>query len=103
MSFVVAAVFGAQTKDAAQKIEQAAAAGGTYGQALQDQDARGRSAQTKANAFVVLGVAALAGGGVLYYLGARHATDEAQPAPGTVAILPAASLDQLGAAVRVTF
>jgi tetratricopeptide (TPR) repeat protein len=103
VSFVVAAVFGAQAKDAAQKIEQAAAAGGTYGPALQDQDSRGRSAQTKATAFVVLGVAALAGGGVLYYLGARQGATEGQPAPGTVAILPAASIDEVGAAVRVTF
>jgi tetratricopeptide (TPR) repeat protein len=103
LAFVVAAVFGAQAKDAAKKIEQGAAAGGIYSQELQDQDSRGRSAQTRATASVVIGVAALAGGGVLYYLGARHTATEGQPAPGSVAILPAASIDELGAAVRVTF
>ena len=103
VSLVVAAVFGAQARDAAKKIEEGAAARGTYDQTLQDQDARGRTAQTRATVSVVLGLAALAGGGVLYYLGARNASTEGQPPAGTVAILPAASIDQLGAAMRVTF
>jgi tetratricopeptide (TPR) repeat protein len=102
VSFVLAAVFAAQAKDAAQKIETAAAAGGTFDATLQNQDSRGRSAQTKEVAFLVVGVAALAGGGVLYYFGRRQG-GEGAPAPGTVALLPAASATDLGAALRVTF
>lgn len=111
LSLVVAAIFGAQAKDAAQKIETAAASGGTFDTTLQTQDSRGRSAQGKQVAFLVVGVAALAGGGVLYYLGRRQSTEGATapgtvagaPAPGTVALLPAASPTDLGAALRVTF
>ena len=95
----MAAVFGAQAKDAAQKIEKAAANGDVYGTDLQAQDSRGRSAQTKETAFLVVGAAALATGGVLYYYGGRQEAARA----GTVAILPAASPSRLGAAVQVTF
>ena len=63
LSFVLAAVFGAQAKDAARKIETAAAAGGgSFDTTLQTQDSRGRSAQTKEVVSLVVGVAALAGG-----------------------------------------
>ena len=111
LSLVVAAIYGAQAKDAAQKIETAAAGGGAFDATLQTQDSRGRSAQGKQVAFLVVGVAALAGGGVLYYLGRRQSTEGATapgtvagaPAPGTVALLPAASATDLGAALRVTF
>jgi tetratricopeptide (TPR) repeat protein len=102
VSFVLAAVFGAQAKDAAKKIEDAAARGGTYDMTLQNQDSRGRSAQGREVVSIVVGVAALAGGGVLYYLG-RRKTSEAAAVGGTVALLPSASATDLGAALRVTF
>jgi tetratricopeptide (TPR) repeat protein len=102
LSIVVGAIFGAQAKDAAQKIEKAAANGDVYGPELQTQDSRGRSAQNKETVFLVIGTAALATGGVLYYLGGRQSS-EASAEARSVAIVPAASANQLGALVKVTF
>jgi tetratricopeptide (TPR) repeat protein len=100
VSIVVGAVFGAQAKNAADKIEAAAARSEVYTPDLQSQDSRGRSAQAKEAVFLVIGAAAVVGGGVLYYLGARQ---QKMAEAGTVAILPAASASQLGAAMLVTF
>jgi hypothetical protein len=109
-SFVAAGIFGSQAKDAARNVEKVAASGGSYDQ-VKDQDSRGRTAQGREVVSIIIGVVALAGGGVLYYLGARHpATEGATPSGGpavSVSLLPAASLDQLGARMgadlRVTF
>jgi hypothetical protein len=99
LSFVVGAVYGAQAKDSAQKIETAAGNGQVYTAALQTEDSKGRSAQAKEATFLVIGVAALAAGGFLYYYSTRQPAAEA----GAVAILPAATTSQLGAAVTVAF
>jgi tetratricopeptide (TPR) repeat protein len=111
-SFVAAGIFGSQAKDAARNVEMVAASGGNYDQ-VKDQDSRGRTAQGREAVSIIIGVVALAGGGVLYYLGARHpATEGATPSGGpAVSLLPAAALDQLGARsgtrlgadLRVTF
>jgi tetratricopeptide (TPR) repeat protein len=104
LSFVAAAAYGAQAKDAAKKIEDAAAVGGTFDGGLQTQDSKGRSAQAKEITFLVVGVVAVAGGGVLYYLGARKSKEVATAtARSHIALLPAASPTQVGAALRVTF
>jgi hypothetical protein len=100
LSIVVAAIFGAQAKDAARTVEKTAAAGGTFDPS---DDSRGRSAQTKEVTFIIVGTAALAAGGVIYYLGARHPSESGSPPPGSVALLPSAAPDRLGAALRVTF
>jgi len=102
LSFVAAAIFGAQAKDAAKKIEDAAALGGIYNADLQKQDSQGRSAQSREIVSIVVGVVAVAGGGVLYYLGTRKSR-EAAATPGSVALLPTASTTDVGAALRVTF
>jgi tetratricopeptide (TPR) repeat protein len=104
LSFVAAAVYGAQAKDSAKKIEDAAAIGGTFDSGLQMQDSKGRSAQGKEIAFLVVGVAAVAGGGVLYYLGTRKSKEIAAATTRShIALLPAASPTEVGAALRVTF
>ena len=100
LSIVVGAVYGAQAKDSAKKIEDAAANNQVYTAALQTEDSHGRSAQAKEAAFLVIGVAALAAGGFLYYYSTRKPATEAA---GPIAILPAASPSQLGAAVTVAF
>jgi tetratricopeptide (TPR) repeat protein len=104
-SVVLGAVFGAQAKDAQKKVEDGAVPGSIFNANLQDQDARGRAAQTKEVTFLVIGVAALAGGGALYYYGRRQGSEVAAGprAAHTVALLPAASKTDLGAALRVTF
>ncbi len=107
-SFVAAGIFGTQAKDAARNVEMVAASGGNYDQ-VKDQDSRGRTAQGREAVSIIIGVVALAGGGVLYYLGARHpATEGAPPSGGpavSVSLLPAAALDRSrwGADLRVTF
>jgi tetratricopeptide (TPR) repeat protein len=104
LSLVAAAVYGAQAKDSAKKIEDAAALGGTFDSDLQMQDSKGRSAQAKEITFLVVGVAAVAGGGVLYYLGTRKSKEVASAtARRHIALLPAASPTEVGAALRVTF
>ena len=100
LSFVVAAIFGAQAQDAAKSVEKTAASGGTYNPS---DDQRGRSAQTKEVAFIIIGTSALAAGGVIYYLGARHPTEGGSPPPGSVALMPSAAPDRMGASLRVTF
>ena len=100
LSFVVAAIFGGQAKDAAKNVEKTASNGGTFDPS---EDQRGRSAQTREVTFIVVGTAALAAGGVIYYLGARHPSEGGSPPPGSVALLPAAAPDRVGAALRVTF
>jgi hypothetical protein len=100
VSLVVAAIFGGAAKDAQRNVEMTASAGGTFDP---NEDQRGRSAQTREVTFIVIGTAALAAGGVIYYLGARHATEGGSPPPGSVALLPAAAPDRMGAALRVTF
>ena len=100
VSLVVAAIFGGQAKDAQRNVEKTANAGGTFDP---NQDQRGRSAQTKEVTFIVVGAGALAAGGVIYYLGARHPFENGSPPPGSVALLPSAAPDRLGAALRVTF
>jgi hypothetical protein len=72
VSFVVAAIFGGQAKDAAKNVEKTAGNGGTYDPT---EDQRGRSAQTREITFVVVGTAALVAGGVIYYLGASHPSE----------------------------
>lgn len=100
LSYVVAAIFGGQAKDAQRNVEKTANAGGTFDP---NEDQRGRSAQTKEVAFIVVGSAALAAGGVLYYLGTRHPAETGSPPAGSVALLPAVAPDRAGAALRVTF
>ena len=100
LSYVVAAIFGGQAKDAQRNVEKTANAGGTFDPS---EDQRGRSAQTREVTFIVIGTAALAAGGVIYYLGAHHPTEGGSPPPGSVALLPSAAPDRMGAALRVTF
>ena len=100
ISLVVAAIFGGQAKDAQRNVEKTANAGGTFDPS---EDSRGRSAQTREITFIVIGAAALAAGGVIYYLGARHPVEGGSPPPGSVALLPSAAPDRMGAALRVTF
>ena len=98
-SLIVAAIFGGQAKDAQRNVEKTANAGGTFDPS---EDSRGRSAQTREITFIVVGAAALAAGGVIYYLGARHPLENGSPPP-SVALLPSAAPDRMGAALRVTF
>ncbi len=100
VSLVVAAIFGGAAKDAQQNVEKTAGNGGTFDP---NEDQRGRSAQTKEVTFIIVGTAALAAGGVIYYLGTRPATENGSPPPGSVALLPTAAPDRMGAALRVTF
>ena len=60
LSYVVAAIFGGQAKDAQRNVEKTANAGGTFDPG---EDRRGRSAQTKEVTFIIVGTAALAAGG----------------------------------------
>jgi tetratricopeptide (TPR) repeat protein len=100
LSYVLAAIFAAQAKDAQHNVEKTANAGGTFNPS---EDQRGRSAQTKEVTFIIVGTAALAAGGVIYYLGARHPVEAGSPPPGSVALLPTLAPDRAGAALRVTF
>ena len=100
LSYVVAAIFGGQAKDAQRNVEKTANSGGTFDPS---EDQRGRSAQTKEVAFIVVGSTALAAGGVLYYLGTRHPAETGSPPAGSVALLPSVAPDRAGAALRVTF
>jgi tetratricopeptide (TPR) repeat protein len=100
LSYVVAAIFGGQAKDAQRNVEKTANAGGTFNPS---EDQRGRSAQTKEVTFIIVGTAALAAGGVIYYLGARHPAESGSPPPGSVALMPSVAPDRMGAALRVTF
>jgi hypothetical protein len=100
ISLVVGAIFGGAAKDAQRNVEKTANAGGTFDPS---EDERGRSAQTREITFIVIGAAALAAGGVIYYLGARHPVESGSPPPGSVALLPSAAPNRMGAALRVTF
>ncbi len=100
LSYVVAAIFGGQAKDAQRNVEKTANAGGTFDPS---EDQRGRTAQTKEVTFIIVGTAALAAGGVIYYLGARHPVETGSPPPGSVALMPSVAPDRAGAALRVTF
>jgi tetratricopeptide repeat protein len=100
VSYVVAAIFGGQAKTAQRNVEKTASNGGTFDPS---EDQRGRSAQTKEITFIIVGTAALAAGGVIYYLGARHPAETGSPPPGSVALLPSVAPDRAGAALRVTF
>lgn len=100
LSYVLAAIFGAQAKDAQRNVEKTASTGGTFDP---NEDQRGRSAQTKEVTFIIVGTAALAAGGVIYYLGARHPAETGSPPPGSVALMPSVAPDRMGAALRVTF
>ncbi len=51
-------------------------------EALKDKDARGRRAVTIGKVIDVVGVAAIAGGAIFYYLGARQERITVAPAPG---------------------
>jgi tetratricopeptide (TPR) repeat protein len=100
LSYVVAAIFGGQAKDAQRNVEKTANSGGTFDP---NEDQRGRSAQTKEVTFIIVGTAALAAGGVIYYLGTRHPAETGSPPPGSVALMPSVAPDRMGAALRVTF
>jgi hypothetical protein len=100
LSLVVGAIFGGAAKDAQKNVEKTANAGGMFDP---NEDQRGRTAQTREITFIVIGAAALAAGGVIYYLGARHPVEGGSPPPGSVALLPSAAPDRMGAALRVTF
>jgi tetratricopeptide (TPR) repeat protein len=103
LAVIVGAAYGSAAKDAAHQVEARANMGGAYDSSVQAIDQRGRHDQTLEAAYLVIGVAALATGGFLYYYGNRQRAGEASAPPASVALLPSASKDRLGAALQVRF
>jgi tetratricopeptide (TPR) repeat protein len=89
--FLLGAIEGAQAVSAANQINNAGKAGGTYDPSVQD---RGKSAQAAEAVLMVLGALVAAGGGALYFYGRNQEQ---------VAVTAVASSNQFGAALSVRF
>jgi tetratricopeptide (TPR) repeat protein len=82
----VGVVFALQAKNAADDVSALSASGGTWSTSFADKESSGQRDQIIGTLGIGLGVAAIVGGGVLYYLGtterAEHAAVSVGVAPG---------------------
>jgi tetratricopeptide (TPR) repeat protein len=91
---VIGLAYGLRAVGAANEINDAAAKGGMFDPAVEQ---RGKDSVKAEAGFLVLGLAAGAVGGVLYYLGVRQARE------ASVQVSPMASASGAGAMVRLRF
>jgi tetratricopeptide (TPR) repeat protein len=84
---------------ASHEIEDAAMAGKAFDPAVEQ---RGKSAQNAEAVFTILGLAAAAGGAVLYVYG-NHVTAASETTTWRVSLAPVIAPDQSGATLRISF
>ena len=79
----VGIVFGLKAKSAADDVSSLSSTGGTWTAEFADKQSAGQRDETIGAIGISLGVAAIVGGGILYYLGA---TEKPEPSPVAVGI-----------------